>query len=91
MHHQHDRFGAAGHRIDEGVEIAAMGRESIGIRTGIGQFGGIAHADQIRRDQPAVSFQLGNDVAPQIGRGRVAVQKQDRPARAAFVIGHAGA
>jgi hypothetical protein len=68
-----------------------VGRETVGVGTGIWQFGGIAHADQVRRDQPAAPLQFGNDVAPQIGRGRIAVQKQHRRTLAALVIGHAGA
>src|SRR5207302_7058662 len=65
----------------------AVCREAVGVGIGIWQFGGIAHADQIRRDQPAASLQFGNDIAPQIGRGRIAMQKQHRRAFAALVIG----
>jgi hypothetical protein len=81
----------ADHRIDEAREIFAVGGEAVGVGTWIWQFGGIAHADQIRRDQAAASFQFGNDIAPQIGRGGVAVQKQHRRSLAALVIGHAAA
>jgi len=76
-------------RIDEARQIFAVGREAVGVGIRIWQFGGIAHADQIRRDQAAISFQFGNDVAPKIGRGRVAMQKQHRRSLAALVIGHA--
>jgi hypothetical protein len=89
VHHEHDGFRSPDHGIDEGSEIFAVGREAVGVGIGIGQFGGIAHADHIRRDQPAASRKPGNDVAPEIGRGRIAVQKQHRRALAAFMIGHA--
>ncbi len=91
MHHEHDGFLVPDHRIDEGSEIPTVGRETIGVAIGIWQFGGIAHPDQIRRDQPAEPLQFGNNVAPQIGRGRIAVQKQHRRALAALMIGHTGA
>jgi hypothetical protein len=91
VHHEDNAVRAPDYRIDEGSEISAVGRETIGVGIGIWQFGGIAHADQVRRDQPAAPLKFGNDVAPQIGRGRIAVQKQHRRALAALVIGHAGA
>jgi hypothetical protein len=64
MHHEHERFRIPDHRIDEGSEIATVSREAVGFGSRIWQFGGIAHADQIRRDQPAAPLQFGNDVAP---------------------------
>ena len=67
MHHEHDGLRRTDHRIDEGSEIFAVSREAVGVRTWIWQFGGITHADQIRRDQPAKSLKFGNDVAPEIG------------------------
>ena len=90
MHHEHQGFGRTCHRIDESPEISAVSGEAIGIGTGRSQLGGIAHADQIRHDQPAQTFQLGDNVAPEIGRGRIAVQEQHGTSLAAFVIGHAG-
>lgn len=69
--------------------MIAMGGETVGIRLHIRQLAGIPHADQIRRDQAALPFKLGNHIAPEIGRGRIAVQEQDRRALAALVIGHA--
>jgi hypothetical protein len=83
-------LAGADHGIDEGVDKSAVGREAIGIDARTGQLGGIAHADQVRRDQVAVAVKLGNDVAPEIRRGRVAVQEQHRRTLAAFVVGDAG-
>jgi hypothetical protein len=90
VHHKHDGFRRPDDSVDEGCKIFAVGREAVGFRAGIWQFGGIAHADQIGQDQPAASLQFGNDVAPEIGRGRIAVQKQYRRSLAARVIRHAG-
>ena len=39
---------------------------------------------------PAKPVEIRNDVAPYIGRGRVAVQEHDRLALATFVVGDAG-
>jgi len=55
------------HRIDKAREIFAVGHEAVGVGIGIGQFARIAHADQVRRDQVAKTFQFSNDVAPEIG------------------------
>jgi hypothetical protein len=61
-------------------EMIAMRGEAIGIGLHIRQLGWIAHADQIRRDQAALPFKLGDHIAPEIGRGWIAVQEQDRRA-----------
>jgi len=44
--------------------------------------------DRSRVPLPAAALQFGNDVAPEIGRGRIAVQQQHRRSLAALVIGH---
>ncbi len=90
MHHEHDGWPGADHGIDEGCEIFAVGGEAVGIRSRIGQLGGIAHADQVRRDQPAIALEFGNDVTPEKRRGRVAVEEEHRRSLATFVIGDAG-
>ena len=50
VHHEHDGFRRPDHRIDEGCKIFAVGRETVSVGIRIWQFGGIAHADQIRCD-----------------------------------------
>jgi len=81
-------FTWSDHRIDKRIEIFAMGGEAIGIGSRILQFAGIAHADQVRRDQPAATVEFGHHVAPKIGRCRIAVEKQHRRADTPLVIGH---
>ena len=67
VHHEQDRLRWTDHGIDEGREIVAVGDEAIGVGTRIRQFAGIAHANQIRHDQPAASRKLGHNIAPKIG------------------------
>jgi hypothetical protein len=66
-----------------------MRDEAVDVGTGVRQFAGVAHPDEVGRDEPAARFQFRNHVAPQIGGGRIAVQEQNRRAPPALVIGHA--
>src|SRR3546814_5778088 len=51
----------------------------------------IAHADQVTGDQPSQPGAMRHDIAPQIGRRRIAVLEEDRIAGPFIDIGHAPA
>ena len=89
VNHEQDFLSWPNHRIDEASQMIAMRGEAVGVGSHVRQLARIAHADQIRRDQAAFSFKLGNDVAPEIRRRRIAVQKQDRRTCTPLVIRHA--
>jgi len=64
--------------------------KAVGVRARVFELAGIAHADQIRRHAAAEPGNLRHHIAPEIGGGRVAVEKEKhRLARAEFDIGHA--
>jgi hypothetical protein len=48
----------------------------------------VAHPNQIRRDTPANVLQVRDDIAPDIGRGWIAVQQDDRVANATLDVRH---
>jgi hypothetical protein len=62
--------------------------EAVAARPGVGQRVGSAHADEVGRDTPAVAGDRTEDVAPQVGRGRVAMQEHDRRAGPGLPVGH---
>src|SRR3546814_5548515 len=51
----------------------------------------MAHADQVTGDQPSQPGAMRHDIAPQIGRRRIAVLEEDRIAGPFIDIGHAPA
>src|SRR3546814_6154542 len=51
----------------------------------------IAHADQVTGDQPSKPGAMRHDIAPQIGRRRIAVLEEDRIAGSFIENGHAPA
>src|SRR3546814_15768894 len=51
----------------------------------------IAHADQVTGYQPSQPGAMRHDIAPQIGRRRIAVLEEDRIAGSFIEIGHAPA
>src|SRR3546814_18200768 len=51
----------------------------------------MAHADQVTGDQPDQPGAMAQDIAPQIGRSRIAVLEEDRIAGPFIDIGHAPA
>jgi hypothetical protein len=75
-------------RGEERFEIAPVLDQGVRIRSAAGQLLGVAHADQVGRDAPAARLEVRHDVAPQIGRGRVAVQEDDRVAPPGLDVGH---
>ena len=60
-------------RLDEALEVLRMVEESVGDVRLVGS----AHADEVGRDGTSHRGDVGDDVAPQIGRGRIAMQKQN--------------
>lgn len=72
------------HLFDEGFEIAELVEEGV-VDVGLV---GLAIADQIRCNAAPDRCHMRQDVPPDIGRRRVAVEKQDRRSRAFFDIGH---
>jgi hypothetical protein len=51
---------------------------------------GIAHANVVRREAAPQGQQMGDDIAPEVGWGGVAVQKNDWIALAGVDIGDVG-
>src|SRR5208337_2617638 len=49
-----------------------------------------AHPDEIRRDASRMRREVRNDVAPEVRRGRIAVQENDRIAAAGVRVGNPG-
>ena len=81
------------HLIKEGIKVAGVAHEAVAIRLGAGRdLVGVAHADEIRRDQPAVGgLEVRQDASPQERGGWIAVEEDDRVPRSAFDIGHPAA
>jgi hypothetical protein len=78
------------HLVDEGVEVAGVAREAVAVGLGVGRnLVRVAHADEIRRDQPAAGgLDVRQDASPQERGSRVAVKEHNRVPHAAFYIGH---
>src|SRR3546814_4042269 len=78
-------------RLPQRVEIVTM--LGIGITRGPRRIElvRIAHADQVTGDQPSQPGAMRHDIAPQIGRRRIAVLEEDRIAGPFIDIGHAPA
>ena len=90
MDNEHERAIPPDHSIDKAPKKFAVRRKPVGIGAGVFELFGVAHADQVRRHAAAEPGHLRHDVAPEIGRSRIAVQKEKR--RFAFAeldIGHA--
>ena len=69
-------------------QILTMFDVAITVRTRIIQLVRIAHADEIDRNAASLVRQVGHDITPEIGRGRIAVLKHDRIAIAHLDIRH---
>ena len=70
------------------VQAAAVLGEGVDAGTRVREFVRVSHSDEVRRDAATTTRNVGNDVPPQIGRGRVAVQEHDRRAGARLDIRH---
>ena len=71
------------------VEVLAVLDESVPSRPGVVELLGVAHADEVEGDAARQRCHARHDVAPEIGRGRVAVQEDDGVAPARLDVGHA--
>jgi hypothetical protein len=72
---QHQRDAVADEdAVQELLEVGGMGGE----RVAAGDLVGFAHADQVRGDAAAEVLHVRENVAPEVGRRRVAVQEDDR-------------
>ena len=58
-------------------------------RPGVVELLGVAHADEVGGDAAPERRHVGHDVAPEVRRGRVAVQEDDGVAPARLDVGHA--
>ncbi len=74
--------------IQQGIEIGAVFNETIGLRATLRQFVRVAHTDQIRCDTPPQPLEMRHDIAPEIGRRRVAMQKENGVATALIDVSH---
>src|SRR6516164_2922304 len=78
------------HGLDKAPQKVPMRHKAVGIGTGVRELVGIAHAEQIRRHAAAEPSNFGDDVAPEVRSGGVAVQKEtDRLTTAELDIGYA--
>ncbi len=63
---------------EQNIEIAPVLNESIGERPACGQLLRISHPKQIRSNTTAFLLQVGKNIAPEVRRGRIAVEKNER-------------
>ena len=75
-------------RFEQGIEITGVLGEGVAVRSRVVQLVGVAHADQVRRQAMPEAGHRRHDVAPQVGRGGIAVQEHDRIALTHFGVGH---
>jgi hypothetical protein len=69
------------------VQVAAVLNEAIRSRAAVGQLLRVAHADQIGRKTASQFLEVGDDVAPEIGRRGVAMQEHNGVTGARLDIG----
>src|SRR5215469_1868109 len=74
--------------LKQAIEVVAVLDEAIAIRAAVGQLVGIAHTDQVRRDATAQRLQVRQHVAPEVGRGGIAVQQHDGVALSHLHVRH---
>ena len=71
--------------FEERIEIGNIVLEMIGI---VRRCARMSMGDEVGRNDPAHAFQMGHDIAEKKGRCRVAVEKDEGVAFAAFDIGY---
>jgi hypothetical protein len=84
VHDERDVCGQA-EGVEPGVEVVGVVGEAVA-----GRGAGPAHADKIWGQAAAQVGDVRDDVAPQVRRGRVAVQEDYRVALAGFDVVHLG-
>src|SRR5712671_1929385 len=75
-------------RVEPRVEMARVIGETI---FAAGRLTGVAHPDQVRREASPESREMGNHIAPEIGRCGIPMQKYDRITGPCVGISHRGA
>ena len=65
-----------------------MFHKAVPLRAAVVQLVRIPHADEVRHDAAAQPGEVRSDAAPQVGRGRVAVQQDNRVAFSGLHVGH---
>ena len=73
VHHQRDTASQI-HGVEPSVQNGAVVGETVGA---VGRTPRFAHAHQVRCQAPANRTQMGNDVAPKIGRRGIPVEEYD--------------
>src|SRR5260221_9717005 len=74
--------------FEQPVDETTMLQEAITIRIGAFQLFRVSHANEVRRDAAGLRRYMRHDIAPDIGRSRIAVQEDDRRPAAELRIGH---
>jgi hypothetical protein len=87
MDHQRNPFAHI-QGLEQGVEIAAVLDEAIRAGATVRQLVGVAHTDQIGSNAAASWLQVRQHVAPEIGRGGIAVQQHDGVALSHLHVRH---
>lgn len=78
----HDKCDALAdfEQVKQGIQKAAMLDEGVGGGAAVGQLGRITHANEIRGNTAPESFQVRNDIAPEVGRGLERMMPSSAPA-----------
>src|SRR5271156_1230753 len=84
-----DDFVAESELFPQSEKKAPMFRIGVTVGSGIRQLGRVAHPDEVTGDEAAETTAGRHHIAPEIGRGRVAMLEDDRGAFALINIGHA--
>ena len=86
MHDQSDVFRDP-QGVEPRVQIARMVDKAVSLRR---RFSGLAHSDQVGRQAATVFAEIGDDVPPEVGRGRITMKEHDRIALADVDEAHLG-
>src|SRR5258708_1294438 len=75
-------------RLQQLIQVGAVLEVPIGGGATVVQLVGITHSNQVRCNTAPQTLKMRNDVAPDIGGGRIAMQEDNRIPFAYFDIGH---
>jgi hypothetical protein len=67
-----------GFALEQAIDKTAMLQITIPIRIRAFQLVGVSHADEVGRDAAGLGRDTWNNIAPDIGRGGIAVHEDDR-------------
>src|SRR5260370_14022053 len=74
--------------FEQPIDETAMLQKAIPIRIGAFQLFRVSHANEVRRDAAGLRRDMRHNIAPDIGRRRIAVQEDDRRPVPELRIGH---